>query len=59
MKTNKYFFTAVGFLTGLTMGITIFVFSAFTNGPVQSGPDAGISPVTANDANKFVKNYKY
>lgn len=57
MKTNKYFFTAVGFLTGITMGVSILVFSAFTNGPKPSGPDAGISPVTANDANKFVKNY--
>jgi len=57
MKTNKYFFTAVGFLTGLTLGISILVFSAFTNGPGPSVPGSGVSPVTATDANKFFKNY--
>ena len=57
MKTNKYFFSAIGFLTGLIMGISILVFSAFTNGPKPSVTGSGVSPVTATDANKFVKNY--
>lgn len=55
MKTNKFYFTAAGFLTGLVLGISIFGLVAFKNSP--DAPGGGVGPVSSTDANTYFKNY--
>jgi len=55
MKTNKYFLTFVGFLTGSICGISLISILSFTNAP--GNPAAVNTPMTSVDANTFVKNY--
>ena len=57
MKTKKYFFSAIGFLTGTVFGISIFVFLSFTNGPVSPLPAAGLVPITSADAHTCFGSY--
>jgi hypothetical protein len=55
MKTNKYFFTAMGFLTGTIFGITVFVFLSFTSGP--AAPGAAMVSITPTQAHSYFSNY--
>ena len=55
MKTNKYFLTFVGFLTGSICGISLISILSFTNAP--GNPAVVNTPMTSVDANTFVKNY--
>jgi hypothetical protein len=57
MKTNKYFFTALGFLTGLVLGISIIGSLAFTYGPGSSASGSSIVPITATDAHLYFGKY--
>ena len=57
MKTNKYFFPALGFLTGAVFGISIIGLLAFTNGPVMPAPGTGIIAITSAQANGYFNNY--
>jgi hypothetical protein len=57
MKTNKFFFTALGFLTGLTLGISIIGLWAFTSGTATPIAAGGIAPVTTEVAKSYLKNY--
>ncbi|MCX6249427.1 MAG: hypothetical protein NTX61_01625 [Bacteroidetes bacterium] len=57
MKTNKYFLTVVGFVTGLASGISVIGLLAFSSAAGPSGSASVISPVTAANANIYFKNY--
>jgi len=57
MKTNKFFLTAIGFLTGIVLSISAMGLLAFVKGPVSSGAGPGISSITAVQANGYFKNY--
>jgi hypothetical protein len=57
MKTNKIFFTSVGFLTGIVSGISIMGILAFSNGPAPSNPGPGNSVISTAVANTYFKNY--
>ena len=57
MKTNKKFFAAAIFLTGLVLGISIMGVLAFTSGPGAPAPGTGTNPVSPTDANLYFKNY--
>jgi hypothetical protein len=54
MKRNKYFFTAAGFITGIISGISVMAILAFSS-PGTTG--TGINPITAAEANNYVKSY--
>ena len=55
MKTNKFFFTALVFLTGLVSGISIISLMSFTSTPAM--PSAGLAPVTSAVAHSYFNNY--
>ena len=55
MKTNKFYFTAAGFLAGIVSGISIIGLLAFTNNSASPGP--GNSAIPATVANTYFKNY--
>ena len=57
MKTNKKFFTAAVFFTGLVLGISIMGLLAFTSAPSTPAPGPAINPVSSTDANLYFKNY--
>ena len=57
MKTNKYFYTALVFLTGIISVISIVGLLAFKNAPATSASGSGIAPISATDANQYFKNY--
>ncbi|MEI7895525.1 MAG: hypothetical protein WCJ26_00710 [bacterium] len=55
MKTKKYFFTALVFLTGMVSGISIIGFMSFTSAPAMPSP--GITPLTSAVAHSYFNNY--
>lgn len=57
MKTNKFLFIAAGFFGGLVSGISMIALFAFTNAPANPGSGGGSTPITAADANLYLKNY--
>jgi hypothetical protein len=57
MKTNRFFLTALGFLTGMVSGVSIVGLLAFTNGAATPVPAAPIVPVTAAEAHGYFTNY--
>ncbi|MFZ4522180.1 MAG: hypothetical protein ACOYNC_10760 [Bacteroidales bacterium] len=57
MKTNNYFLTIVGFISGLVAGISIIGFLAFTNAPAASASGGGMVPVTSTEAHGLLSNY--
>jgi hypothetical protein len=57
MKTNKFVLTAIGFLTGIVLGISAMGLFAFAKGPVSSGTGTGVTSITAAQANSYFKNY--
>ena len=57
MKINKYFFTSIGFITGIVLGISIFGLLSFTSGPATPAPGSGIIAITPAQANSFFKSY--
>jgi hypothetical protein len=57
MKTNKYFFTALGFFTGIVSGISIFALVAFTNTPAPAPSGGGITAISSVNANQYFKNF--
>ncbi|MDP1621253.1 MAG: hypothetical protein Q8M08_02830 [Bacteroidales bacterium] len=58
MKTKKLFFTVIGFISGMVIGISMIGLYSFTSGPAASAPTGGIVPITAAEANAFVRNYQ-
>ena len=57
MKTNKYFLTIAGFLSGLAAGISVIGFLAFTNAPAASAPGSTMVPVTSAEAHGLLNNF--
>jgi hypothetical protein len=57
MKTNKYFFTGLGFLTGLALGISLVGLLAFKNGPGPQASGSNVTPITAVDAHLYFSKY--
>ena len=55
MKTNKYFFIVIGFLSVIIVGISMIGLLAFTSAATPASD--GVSPITATDANRYFKNY--
>ncbi|MCX6304992.1 MAG: hypothetical protein NT040_08490 [Bacteroidetes bacterium] len=58
MKTNKYFFTSVGFASGLLLGISIIGLLSFSSTPQVSTESSPPEPITSAVANSYYKNYK-
>ena len=57
MKTNKYIFSALGFLAGMLLGFSVFGLLSFSNGPGSAGSGPGIVPISAAEAQTFLHNY--
>ena len=57
MKTNKYFLTVIGFLSGIVFTISFMGLFAFSSGPGSPAPVGGNVPVSAAVANGYFKNY--
>ncbi|MEI6883668.1 MAG: hypothetical protein WCO02_04230 [Bacteroidota bacterium] len=57
MKTNKYLYMALVFLTGIVSGISIVGLLAFQNAPAPSASGGGMTPISTVDANQYFKNY--
>ena len=57
MKTKKYLYVVSGFFGGILSAVLIFVLFAFSNAPLTGGTLIGVNPVSATDANTYVKNY--
>jgi hypothetical protein len=57
MKMNKFAFTALGFVSGIISGITIFALVAFTSSPPSAPTGGPITPISATTANQYFKNY--
>jgi hypothetical protein len=57
MKMNKYAFTALGFVSGIVSGITIFALVAFTSTPPAPPTGGPISAISAATANQYFNNY--
>ena len=57
MKTNKYIFSVLGFLTGMVLGISTIGLLAFSNGPSASAPSGGMIPISSAVAHSYFNNY--
>jgi hypothetical protein len=57
MKTNKTFFTVLGFLTGMVFGVSIVGLLAFTNAQTSTAPAGGLVPISAADAHACLTRY--
>jgi hypothetical protein len=57
MKTKKYFFTALVFLTGMISGISVIGLLAFSNAPEAPAPGGAIVPITSASAQTYFRNY--
>ena len=57
MKKNNLFLTAIGFLSGIVLTISVMGLLAFSSEPVPPVSGTGIIPITAADANMYFKNY--
>ena len=57
MKKNNLFLTAIGFLSGIVLTISVMGLLAFSSEPVPPGSGTGIIPITAAVANTYFKNY--
>ncbi|MEI7662176.1 MAG: hypothetical protein WCK34_08260 [Bacteroidota bacterium] len=57
MKTNKYFFSVMGFITGTVFGISVFLFLSFTNGPAAPAQGSGVVAITSADAHTCFTKY--
>jgi hypothetical protein len=57
MKTNKYFFPFMGFITGMVFGISIIGFLSFSSGPASPPQGNGIIAITTTEAHGFINKY--
>ena len=57
MKTNKYIFSVLGFMSGILLGFSVLGLFSFSNGPGSAGSGPGIVPISAADAQTFLRNY--
>jgi hypothetical protein len=57
MKTNKFFFIALVFITGMVAGISTIGLMAFTSAPAAPAPGGAIVPISSAVANTYFKNY--
>ena len=57
MKTNKYFFSAMGFLTGTLFGISIILFLSFSNAPSGAAPAAQNGAISTTVAHDYFNGY--
>ena len=56
MKTQKFFYPVLGFLTGIVFSFSMVGLLAFTNGPATPAPTGPI-PITSSTAHSYVINY--
>ena len=57
MKTNKYIFSVMGFLTGTVFGISIICFMSFTNSQASPGQASSLISITTTQAHTYFTNY--
>jgi hypothetical protein len=57
MKTNRFFLSALVFLTGMVSGVSIIGLLAFTNGASAPAPAVPIVAVSAAEAHGYFTNY--
>jgi hypothetical protein len=57
MKTNKFFYTVIGFITGIAAGISVVGLLSFSGGPATPVPGGGLAPITTDMAHSYLLKY--